>query len=108
LVATCISQLKPIEKPTTEQVKSINPLKLNVNNDISIYPNPSSKELTIEGTKELHPSALNIYNIDGKELYSHAIDKTRQTTLTIPVEKLQNGIYFIKLNTPSHTESKSL
>lgn len=58
-------------------------------NSISLFPNPTSNNLTIETTK---PTNISIVNILGQELFNSKIEKSE----TIEVSFLSNGIYFVK------------
>lgn len=59
------------------------------NNSISLYPNPTTNNLTIETTK---PTNISIANLLGQELFNSKIEKSQ----TIDVSFLSNGIYFVK------------
>lgn len=69
------------------------PVKLS---SISIYPNPTSNNLSID--TELEISEITIIDITGK-----IIMKTRQNINDVSVADLSNGIYFIKLITNEKT-----
>ena len=67
-----------------------------LNSDITIYPNPTSHQLTID--TELKLSKITIIDITGK-----IIMITKENKRTINVTNLSDGIYFIKLNTDQKT-----
>lgn len=70
-----------------------------VSNPISLYPNPTSNELTIDTEQKI--SEVSIIDITGK-----IIMITKQNTKTINVSDLSNGLYFIKLSTGERTITK--
>jgi hypothetical protein len=60
----------------------------------SIYPNPSSAQITIETSHFLLPGYLCIINLNGQELIRRHITAP-QTLIDIP--GLSNGIYFVMI-----------
>jgi hypothetical protein len=68
---------------------------VNTKNNISIFPNPASNEITINAGYEIE--SITIINIVGqivlKQLYTTATRKTK-----IGIGSLPNGIYFVKVN----------
>jgi hypothetical protein len=59
------------------------------NNNIRIYPNPATNQLTIETTKATNVSIINLL---GQELLNTKIERSE----TIDVSFLADGIYFVK------------
>ncbi len=65
-----------------------------IDNVLSVYPNPSSDYLNIIGVS--NASFIKIYNING-ELVSNNIGKIHSAnSLILDISKLPNGIYFIR------------
>lgn len=58
-------------------------------NFISLFPNPTTNNFTIE---TINPTNISIVNLLGQELFNSKIDKSQ----TIDVSFLSNGIYFVK------------
>lgn len=73
---------------------------LEVENKISIFPNPAQNELTIKGA--LLGEVIHIYNASGKIVYE---SKSLQNELKINTSSYDSGIYFIRLSS-SKTTSK--
>jgi len=73
-------------------------IKENTLNNISIYPNPTKDNLTIEinSTKE---QRLEIINLIGQTIYTNIINKKA----TINTSAFANGVYIIKLYTNKET-----
>jgi polyhydroxybutyrate depolymerase len=71
--------------------------------NISVYPNPFDKTITIDFT-EPNFSAM-IYSIDGRLL--HSFDKLSGKN-TIEVDDLTTGYYLLKIATPASTKSMQL
>ena len=80
--------------------------------NISIYPNPSSSQVTLEinsmgGGEE--PWELRIVNLLGQEQYSRRIPNTGNTCqLLLDVSTFSSGIYFLTLSTPGGLLSHKL
>jgi hypothetical protein len=62
----------------------------NANSQISVYPNPSNTNITIQADKEL--GAIFIYNALGEVAYKQTLDKTN-----VDVSNLPSGVYFVVL-----------
>ncbi len=62
-------------------------------NNIAIYPNPATTELTITSPNKI--TQLTITNLIGQQVYSHEYNTE---TVLVNVAGLPNGIYFIKIN----------
>ncbi len=63
-------------------------------NEVTIYPNPTSSILNIENKSNETVAALSIYNLNG------ALVKEVKSTTSLPsisVAELQSGIYFVKI-----------
>ncbi|MEJ6791548.1 MAG: T9SS type A sorting domain-containing protein [Lacinutrix sp.] len=60
------------------------------NNDISIYPNPSSKFIIISGINK--NESYKIYNVLGAEINSGIVSNNEK----IDIQNLNNGIFFLK------------
>ena len=63
------------------------------NNLISIYPNPTTTELTITSRDKIN--TVTISNLLGQVMYSHEYNTTQ---VQVNIADLPKGIYFIKVN----------
>jgi hypothetical protein len=61
---------------------------------LTIYPNPTSTEITIETSATIGQCHLSIMNLNGKEFISY---KITQPKTQIDVSTLPNGVYFVRL-----------
>ncbi|MGB0869531.1 MAG: T9SS type A sorting domain-containing protein [Flavobacteriales bacterium] len=68
--------------------------------DLSIYPNPADFESKIQMPDPFNRGTITLYTIQGKRLYS-ATWLREHGHFNIPVSKLENGTYIIKLTTDS-------
>ena len=73
-----------------------------INQEISVYPNPSSDFLKISAFKNI--DEINIYDIMGKQVYSN---KTNTKTLDLNIKKKKNGYYSIKIKVGEFIKVKS-
>jgi alpha-tubulin suppressor-like RCC1 family protein len=69
-------------------------------NNMSVYPNPASSTLVIRSLKGIN--TIEIFTMPGKKVFSQASYK-QQTSATIDISKLQNGIYIIRLTSDNQT-----
>ncbi len=72
----------------------------------SIYPNPASDNITIGLNDELKKGEIKIINLLGETVFSQYISKTK--TVTLNVEELTAGIYFIQLKSENNFYSRKL
>ena len=76
--------------------------ELELSNNISIYPNPASSEITIDFSNYLQPDvSINVYNIIGKLVLSR--DAKDVSKITIDMSNQSSGIYMLAIKTPSRT-----
>lgn len=66
-----------------------------IQNEISVYPNPFTNMLTVNGKKDI--SNLKIYQIDGSLVYSKDFDS--QSTIELSTENFESGIYILSIQT---------
>jgi hypothetical protein len=69
-----------------------------IQNEVTIYPNPASSVLNIDNRSSEGISAIAVYNLSGS-----LVDEVKSTTSlqSISVAALQSGIYFIKIQMKS-------
>lgn len=78
----------------------VNNQELNIENQaLSIYPNPTQDELTVQSPGEAIRS-VGIYNTEGRELL-HRDAPARKEDMYIDVSHLSKGVYFMKVETDS-------
>ncbi len=65
------------------------------NNYIKVFPNPTSSILNIELKSALNASEITLVNALGMELQTKFIKNS--DTITLDLENLSNGIYFVKI-----------
>lgn len=70
---------------------------LNQNENLNIYPNPFNNQITIE----LKPDYqfIEIYNLDGKVVFSKDIHQSKNKTERIEPGNIANGIYLLHIKT---------
>lgn len=65
----------------------------NLNNNVSIFPNPSSGEFILE-LKNIKDEKLEVYSVLGQKVYELNIVSTKTA---IDLKRLTKGIYFVKI-----------
>lgn len=66
----------------------------NKNNEILIYPNPFSKQLMIEQPENGNFREINIYNTQGKKIFSEQVQTNKHL---VTFENIDSGFYIIEL-----------
>ena len=69
-------------------------------NSLTIYPNPANSQITVmvKMTKSLESGVFKIYDINGGEVISLAVDLLSGKQPTIDISQLPSGMYFIRLD----------
>jgi hypothetical protein len=67
-----------------------------VNDDFSIYPNPSKGVIFIK-SNQVEPYSVGIYSTDGNFIQSYGINSSGYQQINL--QGLQKGVYFIKIST---------
>ncbi len=71
---------------------------LQQNEVLKLYPNPVNTEVVVETSEKLIVSELAIYDLRGQLLITKQFDKGAIYELTVSVEGLTKGVYFIRIN----------
>ncbi|MEI6823349.1 MAG: T9SS type A sorting domain-containing protein [Bacteroidota bacterium] len=74
-------------------LSSVGIFENNINNNISLYPNPTKDNLTIETNLNIEQK-LEIINLIGQTIYTNSINKKA----TINTSAFANGVYILKLS----------
>lgn len=103
LTATKTPANKNKEDPVAEQACSEE-----INNIITIYPNPANNELNVKlNFAEMQNSTeLTIYDMFGKKLASKSLQNIQNSTEKFNIRYLQSGLYFMKINTGNLQETR--
>lgn len=67
------------------------------NANLTVFPNPADKLVTIQWTSINEKLSVNLYNTIGKQLFTKEID-ANQNSLTISLNDYVPGVYFIEIN----------
>jgi hypothetical protein len=74
---------------------------------ISVFPNPATTQIKISWTSGYEPNYVRMFNIEGKEVYSSAINLTANE-LTIPTNEFICGVYFIKFDSKKPIDTQKV
>ena len=79
------------------------PKEINLEKNISIYPNPVKTDLYITFPDAITQTKAILYNISGKMVSTHHLNEIESS---IDVSKLQNGVYFISFEAENYAINK--
>jgi hypothetical protein len=78
-------------------------------NDVVIFPNPSTGSITISTSfEEATDLNIQIYNVLGKQVFAAPIENQNQTTATLELGMLPNGVYIAYFNSGKITVKKKI
>lgn len=99
-------RLKIMDHDGKFEYSNIEVVELNSDNDITLYPNPASTDLTIHCSMPSYTTCIvSIKNAIGQEVINTILD-AKQLNQKINIASLRAGIYFIELK--NKTNSKHL
>ncbi|MBW6484085.1 MAG: T9SS type A sorting domain-containing protein [Vicingaceae bacterium] len=67
--------------------------------NLKLYPNPATNQLTITGLDAQNTTTISIIDLTGKTVFYTNLTATPQQQINI--SQLTNGVYFIKIHTPT-------
>jgi len=76
----------------------------NENQEISIYPNPTSGEIKVQSSK-FKVQSVEVFDVMGKKQKSR---KAEEQNVLLDISDLSNGIYFVKITTESGVVTKKI
>ena len=76
---------------------------VNLQDKLTVYPNPATTQIYIDLEKVINYSDVQIYNLDGKLLYSQ--DHSNTNHITINMSSFSKGIYILRLQSDKREES---
>lgn len=83
--------------PTTVGINEIS----NVT-DFKVYPNPAVSEITISYTSRTNIDKVSIYNLNGQEISSTAVESMGDNKLTIDLQNYSPGFYIARVGNSSY------
>ncbi len=66
-------------------------------NNITIFPNPATNNITISVAAAIEVTGINIYDVQGKLVYSETEMKPNNLQKVIAIASFKSGVYFIKV-----------
>lgn len=73
------------------------------NNSFSVYPNPSNGSFSIQANKNLGDVSVNIFDINGRNLYSRDVNLTG--TVNFDLDNLRSGLYILRVTGEDFVQS---
>jgi len=84
-----------------------NKINDNLQQQITLYPNPTTGELRIENG-ELRIDNVDMFDVYGRKLYLSTRPLVHSSTVNIDISHLQNGVYFVKIYTEAGVVTKKV
>jgi hypothetical protein len=76
--------------------------------DFNVYPNPSNGRIIISSDKDAAMTEITIINLLNKTVYSANVETSTGMPLDIDISDFSKGVYFIKLKTNRHEETRKI
>jgi hypothetical protein len=76
--------------------------------NIKLFPNPASQNITLQIRGNIVLSNVNIYDLSGKLLFRKSFSGNYQSNLNLDIDTLSTGVYFVELNSETATAVKKL
>lgn len=105
-IATWNSTTITICSTVTEPVLSTNSFELN--NSLSIYPNPNNGEFTVKFSGAKDDVTLEVYDVRGRSVLSKAYNANGDFNQTINLGNVQSGLYLLNINNGGQTITKKI
>lgn len=95
----------PVQVQENQQAQQENPLGLEQEEDISIYPNPSNGVFTISvANLDTRKVELRILNVIGNEIYRETLILNEpKLSKTINLDRYAKGLYYVKLEADNYS-----
>ncbi len=82
--------------------------QLALQNSIDLYPNPASAEFKLYIKDNNKLTGISIVAIDGRQVYTESRNYSSREPLTVNIQQLTAGMYFIHIHTEKGTAVKKL
>ncbi len=89
-----------IKVETYYPFSGLNDVKQNISSTITLFPNPTDGNLTIQNRLQTWITSVAMYNQSGVLCYSQEIN-SNSSQITLNVTELKPGIYFARISTPN-------
>ncbi|MEO6306123.1 MAG: T9SS type A sorting domain-containing protein [Bacteroidia bacterium] len=73
--------------------------------DLKVFPNPATDQLSIEVAQLLNESSFSLYNINGQEIINQNINELKTQ---IDISKLAKGVYYLKIKNVNGVQVKKI
>jgi len=80
----------------------------NDNTIAKIYPNPNSGIFTLDPGNFKHIQKIGIYALSGKQLQVETFRKINASLITMDVQELEGGIYFLQIEADNQVINKKI
>lgn len=67
--------------------------------NLTLYPNPSKNEIYLKNTLNIELQSINIYDVNGRLVLNNKIDNGYNSNMLLNISQLTSGMYFFKIST---------
>lgn len=94
-----------------QEITNLSVTKINtLENNVSIYPNPSSNGVVNVkfNLQDQEDVTIELYDITGKKVFVKEMANVTNNNVAFNVSELNNGMYLVKINNKSHSVTKKI
>ncbi|WP_293889867.1 zinc-dependent metalloprotease [Flavobacterium sp.] len=77
-------------------------------NDFSIYPNPSKGSFTIQFKDMMNSYSVEVYDVTGKTIYENNYDQSSNLAQVVNLDNATSGVYFVNIKSDKGIVTKKL
>lgn len=88
--------------PNLELARSLSVNELNLDDTVSIYPNPVTDNVKVNFPKNMNNASVSVFNVLGKKVISQELNTTNNK---IEVSHLNSGVYLLKFTNGNVTQT---
>ena len=85
-----------------ELARSLSVNELNLDDTVSIYPNPVTDNVKVNFPKNMNNASVSVFNVLGKKVISQELNTTNNK---IEVSHLNSGVYLLKFTNGNVTQT---
>jgi len=101
------AKVKSHSNTNNNRVTGINQLIGGTKNQITIYPNPASSNVTIGFATAVSKATIKVVSLLGSEIFSQTYNQFG-TSISLDISKYESGAYLVQITTDNISEVKRI